>query len=102
MIYSIFSTLKDAIVPTIAVKMSAKGKNTRNPALPVKHLVVEVKNYGIGKIKKAAEGKEPEPTKPNVEIKETKGKGKGLYATKFIESESYFILFTKYCSPFYF
>ncbi|CAO4386742.1 unnamed protein product [Caenorhabditis nigoni] len=32
------------------------------------------------------------PTKPNVEIKETKGKG--LYVTKFIEAGSFAILFT--------
>ncbi|CAO4386534.1 unnamed protein product [Caenorhabditis nigoni] len=54
--------------------MFAIGKNTRNPAPPAKYLVVEVKNYGIGKIKKAKKRKEPESTKPNVEIKETQGK----------------------------
>ncbi|CAP39219.1 Protein CBG22677 [Caenorhabditis briggsae] len=44
--------------------------------------------------KKAKNGKELEPTKPNVEIKETRGKGKGLYGTKFMEAGSFAILFT--------
>ncbi|CAO4386570.1 unnamed protein product [Caenorhabditis nigoni] len=44
--------------------------------------------------KKTEEEKEPDLTKPNVEIKETRGKGKGLYATKFIEAGSFAIPFT--------
>ncbi|UMM43390.1 hypothetical protein L5515_018903 [Caenorhabditis briggsae] len=44
--------------------------------------------------KKAKNGKELEPTKPNVEIKKTRGKGKLLYATKCIEAGSFAILFT--------
>ncbi|CAO4372376.1 unnamed protein product [Caenorhabditis nigoni] len=51
------------------------------------------RGYGIGKIKKSKEGK-AEPTKPNVEIRETEGKGKGLYATKFIEAGAFVIPFT--------
>ncbi|CAP32516.2 Protein CBG13777 [Caenorhabditis briggsae] len=52
------------------------------------------RGYGIGKIKKSKDGKEAEPTKPIVEIRETGGKGKGLYATKCMEAGSFVIPFT--------
>ncbi|ULT83928.1 hypothetical protein L3Y34_012906 [Caenorhabditis briggsae] len=55
--------------------------------------IVKGKNYGIGKIKKATERKEPEPTKPTVEIKENRGKGKMPYATKFIEAGTFAVTF---------
>ncbi|CAP32517.1 Protein CBG13779 [Caenorhabditis briggsae] len=52
------------------------------------------RGYGIGKNKKSKNGKEPEPTKPSVEIRETRGKGRGLYATKFIQTGDFVIPFT--------
>ncbi|CAO4372377.1 unnamed protein product [Caenorhabditis nigoni] len=54
------------------------------------------RNYGIGikKTKKSKDVKAPELTKPNVEIRETRGKGRGLYATKFIQTGDFVIPFT--------
>ncbi|PIC20380.1 hypothetical protein B9Z55_025603 [Caenorhabditis nigoni] len=71
--------------------------NVRSSAQLSKHLFCpnqKPRDCGIGMVKMTNPGKEPKPTKPNVEIKETRGEGKGLYATKFIEAGSFAIPLT--------